>query len=165
MTVYDSAGSTPFGRPPVRAVTLWAGGAAAALVAAGVAVVGFLLVRGVFDLPILGVERGGAVFEPSMLTYALLAGLGAVLATALMHLLLLTTPRPRTFFGWIIGLATAAAMIVPFTLDQPWPAKLATAGLNFFIGLVTGVLVSMSARSAVRPGRRTSSTDLPIRDA
>lgn len=165
MTVYDRAGSTPFGRPPVRAMTLWAGGAAAALVAAGVAVVGFLLVRGVFDLPILGVERGGAVFQPSMVTYALLAGLGAILATALMHLLLLTTPRPRTFFGWIVGLATAAAMIVPFTLDQPWQAKVATAGLNLFIGLAIGVLVSMSARSAVRPVRATQPYGPPVRDA
>ena len=77
MSVYDSSGGSPFGRPPVRAGTLWAGGVAAALVAGGVAVVGFLLVRGVLDLPILGVEKGGAVFEPSMLTYAVLAALGA----------------------------------------------------------------------------------------
>ena len=153
MSVYDSSGTSPFGRPPVRAGTLWAGGVAAALVAGGVAVVGFLLVRGVLDLPILGVEQGGAVFEPSMLTYAVLAAAGAIVATALMHLLLLTTPRPRLFFGWIVGLATAAAMIVPFTLNQPFLAAAATAGVNFFIGLSIGVLVSMSARSAVRPVR------------
>ena len=61
MSVYDSSGGSPFGRPPVRAGTLWAGGVAAALVAGGVAVVGFLLVRGVLDLPMLGrgAGRGG----------------------------------------------------------------------------------------------------------
>ncbi|MCW6003546.1 hypothetical protein K1W54_02975 [Micromonospora sp. CPCC 205371] len=147
MAMYSSAES----RPPVRAATLWAGGAAAAVVAAGVAIVGFLIVRGLLDLQVLGVERGGAVFEPSMAAYAVCAALAALAATALMHLLLLTAPRPRTFFGWIVALATAISMIVPLTLDQPWEARLATAAVNLAIGLAIGLLVSMSARSAVRP--------------
>lgn len=144
MTVYDR------GRPTIRAGTLWAGGVAAAVVAAGVAIVGFLIVRGVLDLPVLGVEEGGAVFRPSMGTYAALAAVAALAATALMHLLLLTTPRPRTFFGWIIGLVTAIAAVVPLTLAQPWSARLATAAINVAIGVAIGTLVAMSARSAVR---------------
>ena len=36
-------------------------------------------------------------------------------------------------------------MIVPFTLNQPFLAAAATAGVNLFIGLSIGVLVSMSA--------------------
>lgn len=151
MAMYGSAEGHPPARPPVRAATLWAGGAAAAIVAAGVAIVGFLIVRGLLDLPVLGVERGGAVFEPSMAAYAALAALAALAATALMHLLLLTAPGPRTFFGWIVALATAISMIVPLTLDQPWEARLATAAVNLAIGLTIGLLVSMSARSAIRP--------------
>jgi hypothetical protein len=149
VTVYGDS-SRHVGHPPVRAATLWAGGAAAAVVAAGVAVVGFLVVRGLLDLPVLGVEKGGAVFEPSMAAYAFFAALAALAATGVMHLLLVTAPRPRTFFGWVIGLVTAIAAIVPLTVDQPWEAKIATALVNLAIGVAIGLLVSMSAGSAVR---------------
>jgi hypothetical protein len=135
-------------RPPVRAGTLWAGGAAAALVAAGVAIVGFLIVRGLLDLPVLGVDKNGAVFQPTMVTYALLAALAALVATGVMHLLLLAAPAPRTFFGWIVALATLISMIVPLTVTQPWAAKVATALVNLAIGIAVGVLVSVSARAA-----------------
>ena len=139
------------GRTPVRGGTLWAGGAAAALVAAGVAIVGFLIVRGLLDLPVLGIDKNGAVFRPTMLTYALLAALAALVATGVMHLLLLVAPAPRTFFGWIIALATLISMIVPLTLTQPWSAKVATALINLAIGIAIGALVSVSARAATSP--------------
>src|ERR1044071_4299194 len=74
---------------------LWAGGCAAALVAAGVAVVGYLLVRGVLDIPIVGARPGGRVVQPSMFAYAAAAAVGGIIATGLAHVLLLTTPRAR----------------------------------------------------------------------
>ena len=46
------------------------------------------------------------------------AGLGTAQATvllaaiaALAHLLLVSTPRPMDYLGWIVGLATAAAAV------------------------------------------------------
>ena len=39
----------------------------------------------------------------------------ALLATALLHVLLLGTPRPFTFFAWITGLADVVAAAAPFT--------------------------------------------------
>jgi hypothetical protein len=138
-------------RPPLHAATLWAGGAATAVVAVGVALVGFLIVRGLFDLPVLGVRKGGAVFEPSMAVYAAVAAIAALAATALIHVLLLTTPRPYMFFGWIVALATAISMIVPLSLDQPWQARIATAAINLLIGLTIALFVSISAHAAIRP--------------
>ena len=44
------------------------------------------------------------------------AAIAALLATGLMHPLLLSTPRPGRFFGWIMTLATAAAVLAPFAV-------------------------------------------------
>jgi hypothetical protein len=72
----------------------------------------------------------------------------ALLATALLHLLLLATPRPMTFFGWIIGLATLVAVIFPFGTSAPLSQKFATATVNLFIGLAIGsLLTAVGARS------------------
>jgi 1,4-dihydroxy-2-naphthoate octaprenyltransferase len=43
----------------------------------------------------------------------------ALAATAVMHLLLIATPRPRLFFAWIIGLATVIAVAYPFGTTAP----------------------------------------------
>jgi hypothetical protein len=130
---------------------LWAGGCAAALVAAGVAVVGYLLVRGVLDIPIVGARPGGAVVQPSMFAYAAAAAVGGIIATGLAHVLLLTTPRPRSFFNWIMALATIAATLLPLALDEPMQSRLATAGVNLAIGVTITLLVSMSVEASMRP--------------
>jgi hypothetical protein len=130
---------------------LWAGGCAAALVAAGVAVVGYLFVRGILGIPIVGARPNGGVVQPTMFAYAAVAAMGGIVATGLAHVLLLTTPRPRSFFNWIITLATIAAMLVPLAIDQPWQVRIATAGVNLAIGVTIGVLVSMSVEASIRP--------------
>ncbi len=54
--------------------------------------------------------------------YALTAAAFAIGATALAHVLVLTTPTPRAFFSWIVGLMTAGAVVLPFTRgDDPAP--------------------------------------------
>jgi hypothetical protein len=130
---------------------LWAGGCAAALVAAGVAIVGYLLVRGVLDIPIVGARPNGAIVQPTMFAYAAVAGLGGIAATGVAHLLLITTPRPRSFFNWIIALATIIAVLLPLALNEPLQSRLATAAVNLAIGITIGVLVSMSVEASLRP--------------
>src|SRR5262245_40448824 len=76
----------------VDAARLWAGGAAAAVVAAGVAVVGLLIARGVCNTPVLIPDRDGALVNANSARYAIAAAVAALLATALMHLLLLYAP-------------------------------------------------------------------------
>ena len=117
--------------PKLDAGRLWTGGLATAAVAALVAVAGVLIARGVFDVPV--------------------AALAALLATGLLHLLLLSTPRPGRFFGWIVGLATVIAAILPFMTDAELSTQVATAAINLAIGLAIGSLLSGVARSAMRP--------------
>jgi uncharacterized membrane protein YjgN (DUF898 family) len=82
------------GRVHVDAARLWTGGIATALVV----VVGVLIARGLFDVPVLAPEGEGALGNASTARLAILAAVAALLATGLMHLLLLSTPRPFRFF-------------------------------------------------------------------
>ena len=144
----DPASSRP--RPKVDAGRLWTGGVATAAVAALVAVVGVLIARGLFDVPLLAPTGEGALGDASTARLAGLAALAALLATGLMHLLLVSTPRPRTFFSWIMVLATLIAVLLPFLTDAEPATKVATAAVNLTIGTAIGSLVSSIARSAVR---------------
>jgi hypothetical protein len=55
-----------------------------------------LLVGGILHCPLLGDRGGGAMQHATMFGYALGAALAALLATAAMHVLLVTTtPRRR----------------------------------------------------------------------
>ena len=70
-----------------------------------------------------------------------------------MHLLLLSTPRPLTFFGWIIGLATVLVVLVPFSTAAPLTAKAATAVVDLVLGVAIGSLISGVAARSVRTRR------------
>ena len=134
----------------VDAGTLWAGGAAAGIVAALIVVVGILVCRGILDIPILAPKGKGVWGDANTVTYALGAFLGALVATGVIHLLILATPRPTMFFGWIMTLATAAAIFAPFAVKASTESRVSTAVINFLTGLAIGTLVAASARSAVR---------------
>jgi predicted outer membrane lipoprotein len=115
-----------------------------------VAAVGYLFVRGVLDIPMLSARPNGKVVESSLVSYVVFAFAAGLVATGLAHALLLTTPRPRIFFGWIIGLATAAAFLVPMALDQSLASRLATAVVNMIIGITIGALVGTAVGASRR---------------
>ncbi len=133
---------------------LWMGGVATAVVAALVAVVGVLIARGLFDVAVLAPKGKGAWGDASTAMLAGLAVGAALLATGLMHLLLLTTPRPGRFFTWIMVLATLAVAIAPLLTDEDAATRIATAAIYLAIGIAVGSLVSSVARSAVRVASR-----------
>jgi hypothetical protein len=137
----------------VDAGRLWTGGVATAAVAALVAIVGVLIARGLFDVPLLAPTGEGTLGDASTARLAGLAAGAALLATGLMHLLLLSTPRPGRFFTWIMVLATLIAAIIPFLTDAEANTKIATAAINLSIGATIGSLVSGVGRSAVRVRR------------
>jgi len=152
MQPYEQPGArATANRPAVVGRTLWAGGAAAALVAALIAVVGVVVARGLFDIPVLAPKGKGTFGDASTLGLALGAAVAALLATALIHVLLLYTPRPFAFFGWIVTLVTAVATLVPFSVDARLAAQLATAVINLLIGIAIGTLVSGVAARSLRP--------------
>jgi Family of unknown function (DUF6069) len=150
----EGDGGTGRGPVQVDAARLWTGGLATALVAALVAVVGVLIARGLFDVPVLAPERDGALGNASTARLAVLAAVAALLATGLMHLLLLSAPRPFRFFTWIISLLTLVAVLAPFMTDVKLATQVATAAIGLVIGMAIGSLVSGAARSAIRLGRQ-----------
>ena len=147
----DRAGGRP-GRS-VDAGRLWTGGVATALVAALVALVGVLIARGLFEVPVLAPTEEGTLGNASTFRLAAFAALAALLATGLLHLLLLSTPQPRRFFTWIITLATIAAALAPFLSGADLDEKVATSAITVAVGLAIGSLLSGVARSALRPAR------------
>jgi len=135
----------------VDAKTLWSGGVATAVVAGLIALVGILVCRWLFKIPILAPSGDGAWGDASTAGYVVASAAIALAATGMMHLLLLAAPYPRVFFGWIMGLATVVAVVYPFSTTAPTSQKLATAVVNLILGVAIGTLVAEVSR---RAGRR-----------
>ncbi len=76
------------------------------------------------------------------LNYMVTAFVLALAATGLAHLLSVTTPRPRVFFGWVVGLVTLGAMVAPFVFEGSVAGKISTALVNLAIGLAIGSLLT-----------------------
>jgi len=139
----------------VDARKLWSGGVASAIVAGLVALVGVLVTRWLFNLPVLAPRSDGAYGDVRTTALVLAAVAAALLATGLVHLLMLTTPRPLMFFGWIVALLTILVVVYPFSTTAPMNAKIATAVVDLAIAVVTGSLVGGAAqRSVIRPAPR-----------
>jgi uncharacterized protein DUF6069 len=163
----ESPDPGPSSSRQVDARPLWSGGVATAVVAALIALVGILVARWLFNISFLSPRREGAWGDASTAGYVFAAIGCALVATALMHLLLLTTPYPRVFFGWIIGLATLVAVVFPFSTTAPVSQKIATGFINLVLGVAIGSLVAEVSRRATRRlvvrGRSTRTTYRPTR--
>jgi hypothetical protein len=140
---------------------LWSGGAATAVVAALTAVVGILLARGVFDVPVLAPKGAGLWGDANTVTYALAAAGGALVATGLVQVLAATTPRYRTFFTWIMFLVTAVASVAPLGLDVALSSRVATSLINLVIGIAITSILNGVVRSAYRPDEETEPGGAP----
>lgn len=130
----------PVARLTVEARRFWAGAVATALVAGLVGAVGVLLLERVMDLDLV-LDDPGSAMAPTVLGSAL----AALVAAALLQALVVTTPRPGTFFGWILALGTIVAVLLPLTGPSDRGAGIATAVLHLLVGvsiwsLLSGVL-------------------------
>jgi hypothetical protein len=141
---------TPRSRPVVDARQLWAGGVATAVVAALIALVGVVISRWLFNIPLLSPSREGAYGDAHTTDLVLVAAAAALIATGVAHLLLVSTPRPMTFFTWIVGLATAVMVLYPFSTTAPWSQKAATALVDLVLGIAIGSLINGVAARAVK---------------
>jgi hypothetical protein len=86
--------------------------------------------------------------------YALTSAVLALAATGVAHVLALTTPRPETFFSWIVGLATVVGVAISLGSAGSRTDRIATAVVNLIIGMCILTLV----RSVLR---RTTERVLP----
>src|SRR5690348_3268750 len=82
--------------------------------------------------------------------FGLAAAGAAFLATALAHLLLVSTPGPLLFFWWIVGLASVAVVLYPFSTAAPLAVKAATAADGLVIGIAIGSPLSGVAERSTR---------------
>jgi hypothetical protein len=137
-------------RPRLNAGRLWSGGVATAVVAALIGFVGVLVVRAVFQVAFSGAKEAGAFGDSSTVLLCVLAAIAALAATGLAHLLLLSTPRPLAYLGWIVGLVTVIAVVLPFLSGRALPVSLAQAVIHLVIGMAIGSLVTGAAASASR---------------
>lgn len=145
----------------VDARKLWAGGTASAVVAGLVALVGVLVSRWLFKVPVLAPRQDGAFGDVHTTALILVAIAAALVATGLGHLLMLGTLRPRLFFGWIVALVTAIMVIFPFSTTAALDAKIATALVNLAIGVAIGTLVGGVAGRSVPQAGPASADPLP----
>lgn len=131
----------------------WAGAVATAVVAALIALVGILVCRWTLGIPVLAPAGDGAWGNAHTGEYVLLAALIAVAAAGVLYLLALGTPQPGMFFDWIMGLATLAAVVYPFSTGAPLDQKAATAVVNLILGIaITSLLTGVAARAVRRRG-------------
>ena len=134
------------------AARFWAGGVATAVVAALIALVGILVCRWALSIPILAPASDGTWGDAHTSEYVLVAACIALVAAGLLYLLVLAAPEPDTFFRWIMGLATLAAVVYPFSTSAPLEQKAATAIVNLVLGVaITSLLTGVASRAIRRP--------------
>ena len=144
-----AAPAAPTG-PSVDNGRYWAGVVATALVAALVGVVGVIILDQIVDIDlvvkdIFGTDSVGAA-------YVVGGALAAVVAGGLLHLLVLTTPRPRAFFGWLMFLGIVVAAALPFTWTDSTESAAWSAFINVLVGAAIWSLLSGVLARTLRPG-------------
>jgi Family of unknown function (DUF6069) len=164
MTVPISPDNQP-SHPRVDPTQLWPGGIATAVVAGLVALVGVLACRWLLNVPILAPKQDGAYGDAHTTGVVFAAAAAALAATGLLHLLLISTPRPLTFFGWIVSLATVVAVLFPFSTAAPVSQKIATGAVSLVIGIAIGTLLNGVGGRSVRVQPRTGAGSRPARSA
>ncbi|RTL61684.1 MAG: hypothetical protein EKK42_34430 [Pseudonocardiaceae bacterium] len=127
---------------------MWAGGVATAIVAALIALVGVLIARALPKVEFLGPLASGPLGSGQTVVLCLSAAVAALAATGMVHLLLVSTPRPLAYFGWIVALVTVVAILLAFLGSGDLGVKIASAIIYLVIGIAIGSLVTGAAISA-----------------
>lgn len=141
---------TPAGtRRRVDPVRLWAGGAATMIVAAGVGFVGVLVIQAIFRVP--GLHKVGAeVFALDQISLAISAAIAALLATGVLHLLMVSTPRAHTFFAWIMSLFVLGLIVQELIGGGGWLQKILLSALYLVIAVAITSLLTGVGRTAIK---------------
>lgn len=158
----------PVGRPPdggaVQPVTsgtenprlglevgrFWAGALATTLVAALIGLAAHFVLEEVFNLEIRAqADLFGTGSD--LMAWVVAGALFALGAAAVLYLLVMSTPRPRSFFGWVVGLGTVILAAVPFAGQfELVPAILAAIVWIVIGSAVYSLLTGTLSRTVVR---------------
>ncbi|MFI0350529.1 hypothetical protein [Actinomadura sp. 9N407] len=140
-------------RPGVHARRLWLCGLGAATIVAALMFAGVGLIRGVLGVPMPVFIGSGVGTDAAALAYGLCAIVGALQATALLHLLIGVAERPVRAFVWVGGMAVALATLLPLTLRVPAAAALTTSALHLTGGTALVGLLAAVAPACMHPRR------------
>ena len=99
------------GHREVDAGRLWTGGVAAALVSGLTTLVGVLVVSGLFNVDLLTPARVDTWGDAMTAGLVAAAAAGALVATGLLHLLLLTVPEAVLFLRWIVLICSGSRTV------------------------------------------------------
>jgi hypothetical protein len=146
----------------IDAGRLWAAGVATSLIAALAALVVYLFAEGVFDVDLRVEQLGdGGRTDLTWVPVVVAAFLAGIVATAVLHAFLAFVPRPTVFFGWLALLATAAACLVPLTMDVSNEVKAWLVGMYVVVGIVVISLLLAITRWVVVEEPRLSEQAAP----
>ncbi|WP_159798689.1 hypothetical protein [Puerhibacterium puerhi] len=125
----------------------WGGAVATVVVTALVGLVAAFLVDRVAGQELLTPPFG----DDDLVAWTVASALFALAAAVLLHLCVAATPRPASFFGWIVALATVVLAAVPFANRTDLLPAVLTAVVWIVIGLATwSLLTGVLARTLVR---------------
>ncbi|MGO1317960.1 MAG: hypothetical protein ACTMIR_13120 [Cellulomonadaceae bacterium] len=127
-----------------------AGAAATALVAALVGMVGVVVFERIFSfrlVPPPDVLSSGS----HQTAFAVGGALLAILAAVVLAVLVLAAPRPRLFFGWIMGLVTTVITVLPFAWTSTLTSAAFTGVVNLLIGVAVWTLLAGVASRTIKP--------------
>ncbi|MFP3715164.1 DUF6069 family protein [Puerhibacterium sp. TATVAM-FAB25] len=125
----------------------WGGAVATVLVTALIGVVAAFLVVEVAGQELLTPPLG----DSDLVAWAVAGALFALVAAVLLHLFVMVTPRPASFFGWIVALATIVLAALPFAGGADLLTAVLTAVVWIVLGLATwSLLTGVLSRTLVR---------------
>ena len=128
----------------------WAGAAATALVAALIGLVAVIILERIFSLSLVPPPDLFATGSHQA-AFAIAGAVLALLAAGLLHVLILTTPRPRAFFGWIMALVVVVVTALPFAWTTDTTAAVLSGLVNLLIGVaIWSLLAGVAGRTIVR---------------
>ena len=132
-----------------------AGALATALVAALIGLVGVVVIEGIFDQDMVPPPD---LFNTGSHTaaFAIDGAIFAILAAAVLALLVVSTPRPKRFFGWLMVLATALVTVLPFAWTSHLDRAVLAAVVNLVIGVATWSLLAGVATRTIRPAAQAA---------
>ncbi|WP_275003170.1 hypothetical protein [Promicromonospora iranensis] len=128
----------------------WAGALATTLVAALIGLAANFILGEVLNLEIRAqADLFGTGSD--MMAWVVAGALFALAAAAVLYLLVMSTPRPRSFFGWVVALATVILAAVPFAGQFELVPAILAAIIWIIIGsAVYSLLTGTLSRTVVR---------------
>lgn len=134
----------------IEAGRFWAGALATTLVAALIGVAADFILEEVLNLEIRAqADLFGTGSD--LMAWVVAGALFALGAAAVLYLLVMSTPRPRSFFGWVVGLGTVILAAVPFAGQfELVPAILAAIVWIVIGSAVYSLLTGTLSRTVVR---------------